>query len=328
MILQVTESSQVGTARRAAHELSERAGFDPSRSGAVALIVSEMATNLSKYATAGEIQLRVDPGLDCVAIEALAIDRGPGMYDLEECMRDGFSTSGTSGTGLGAIQRLSSDFDAYSQPGSGTVILSRINRNGNPKQHPFDSGVIQAPFPGELNCGDAWTVVHRPNFTRVMIADGLGHGDPAHQASERAREVVEDTADLDPVEAMERIHGALRPTRGAAVAIADIVHADRQLRFVGVGNINAAVFSGGRARHTVSHNGTAGHSVRKIQEFQYDFPHDSTLIMHSDGLTSRWTLDAYPGLLDRRASIIAAVLYRDFRRLRDDATVLALREVR
>jgi hypothetical protein len=72
----------------------------------------------------------------------------------------------------------------------------------------------------------------------------------------------------------------------------------------------------------VSHNGTVGVTVRKSQVFDYAMPPDGVLVMNSDGLQSRWTFEAYPGLQVCHPTTIAAVLARDFNRGRDDLTVL------
>jgi hypothetical protein len=76
-----------------------------------------------------------------------------------------------------------------------------------------------------------------------------------------------------------------------------------------------------------SHNGTLGHELRKIQEFSFPWEPESLLIMHSDGLGSRWDLSQYPGIMRKHASMIAAVLYRDFERQRDDVTVLVAKNL-
>ena len=75
----------------------------------------------------------------------------------------------------------------------------------------------------------------------------------------------------------------------------------------------------------VSHNGTVGHIAPRIREFTYDFAGNPLVILHSDGLTSRWDLAAYPGLASQHPSLIAGVLLRDHRRARDDASVVAVR---
>jgi hypothetical protein len=98
------------------------------------------------------------------------------------------------------------------------------------------------------------------------------------------------------------------------------------MHFAGVGNIAASILDGNDRRQMVSHNGIVGSNLRKVQEFVSPWSSGAMLIMHSDGLGSRWDLEHYPGLAMRHPSLIAAVLYRDFARKRDDVTVLVVRE--
>ena len=109
----------------------------------------------------------------------------------------------------------------------------------------------------------------------------------------------------------------------AGVAEIDLVQ--NCVRYAGVGNISGVIVSNGSSRHLVSTNGTVGHDVRKVQEFSYPFPDNALLVLHSDGLTSHWNMDAYPGLIVKPPSLIAGVLYRDFQRGNDDVTVVAAR---
>jgi hypothetical protein len=104
----------------------------------------------------------------------------------------------------------------------------------------------------------------------------------------------------------------------------------RVARFCGVGNISGVILSPDEGQRTslVSHNGTLGHTIRKVQEFVYPWSPDSLLIMHSDGLATHWNLDRYPGLAVQHPSLISGILYRDFSRKRDDVTVLVARESR
>jgi len=97
------------------------------------------------------------------------------------------------------------------------------------------------------------------------------------------------------------------------------------VRFVGVGNIGAVLASGGEARRLASNNGTAGHIAPRIREFTYPFSTKPLVILHSDGLSARWEIDAYPGLAASHPSLVAGVVFRDNRRGRDDVTVVAMR---
>src|SRR4051794_33823049 len=127
---------------------------------------------------------------------------------------------------------------------------------------------------------------------------------------------------------MSRLHDGLRATRGAAVAAAEIDVRAGVVRFAGLGNIAGSVYKpDAPRRQMVSHNGTAGHQARKIQEFTYPWTADSLLILHSDGIGTHWSLDKYPGLATHHPSVIAAVLFRDFARGRDDASVVVVRQM-
>jgi hypothetical protein len=121
-------------------------------------------------------------------------------------------------------------------------------------------------------------------------------------------------------------HAGLRSTRGGALAVADVDLGRGLVRFCGLGNISAAIVANGVVRRLVSQNGTAGHSAARIDEFSYPWPSGGLLVLHSDGLGTHWDLDRYPGLARRHPGLIAGVLYRDFTRGRDDATVIVARE--
>ena len=110
--------------------------------------------------------------------------------------------------------------------------------------------------------------------------------------------------------------------------MADIDFETGVLKFAGVGNIAAAILENGTSRSLVSHNGTVGAEMRKVQEFTYPWQPESILVMNSDGLTTQWHIGPLSGSANRSALMIAAVLYRDFKRTRDDSTVLVARERR
>jgi len=321
-VLAIADPSQIGEARRMGSDLARSVGFDEEGAGRIAIAVTEAAANIVKHGGGGHVLLRADGG----GVELIALDSGPGMSSVPQSMRDGFSTAGTPGTGLGAIVRQASEFDIYATPGRGTAIVAhfRPRRPTEGARCPRVGGVA-VPKRGETVCGDAWAKVESGPRTLVLVADGLGHGPLAADASARAVDVLIRHA-AQPVEAIvQRMHEALRPTRGAAVGIAEVDRGDGVVRFVGVGNIAASVVSDGNVRSMVSHHGTLGHDVRKIQTFQYPWPKDALLVMTSDGIGTRWDLATYPGLAQRSPTVVAAVRYRDFQRGNDDATVVVLR---
>jgi anti-sigma regulatory factor (Ser/Thr protein kinase) len=332
-VIAVTDSSQVYYARRRALDLAAGWNWDETSAGKLAILVTEMGTNLVKHAHQGEILIGVCQRYGHNGIEVLAFDRGPGIERVEACLKDGYSSTGTPGSGLGAISRLANEFDIYSQVGKGTSLVARlyppksgqIEPNGRGTMH---IGTARVPVRGERECGDNWGWRVLDDRTAVMIADGLGHGTDAAKASSAAISVFEAAKDLTPAAVLERMHTALQPTRGAAVAIALIDPKANQLRFAGVGNINALIVQPTTTQHLVSHNGTAGHNVRKIHEFRYDWSANATLIMHSDGITTHWRMDTYPGLARHHPALLAATLLRDESRGRDDACVLVARNAK
>jgi len=332
LALPVSESSQVGEARRIASALADRAGFDEVGRGRVALVATELAGNLARHAQRGELVISVLRVGASAGVELLSIDRGPGVADFARCLVDGYTTAGTPGTGLGAVARHSDEFDAHSTPGQGTVLVARLWAAKETPSRPGGSlevGAICLPVAGEQECGDAWGAIEpAPGRTLLMVADGLGHGPLAAIASDAAVASLRAGAGpgSNPPDAIRDAHRALKGTRGAAVPVALVDHEARQVRFAGVGNITATVI-GPDARHgLVSHNGTVGLEVRKVQEFVQPWVPGSILLMHSDGLTSQARLERHSPLASRHPAVVAGVLYRDFARARDDATAVVARD--
>jgi anti-sigma regulatory factor (Ser/Thr protein kinase) len=325
--LAVTEPSQVGEVRRAAGALAGRLGFDETRRGEVAIVATELATNLVRHASGGEVIVQSFAEGDAFGLELMALDRGPGIGNVSEALRDGYSTGGSPGTGLGAMKRLASTFEIFSTLGSGTAVLVRF-RSGDPLPgvpRPCCIGSICLPKRGEAACGDAWYATDLDaTRTVILVADGLGHGLQAADASRQAVRLFRQDPHLPGPRQVEVLHAGLRATRGAAVAVIALDHAERKVRFTGVGNIAGAIVAGDASRSLLSHNGTVGAEVRRVQEMTYDWPAGSLLVLHSDGLSSQWQLGKYPGLRFRHPSLIAGVLFRDHRRERDDATVLVI----
>jgi anti-sigma regulatory factor (Ser/Thr protein kinase) len=351
----IADASGVAYARRAAAEAARAVGLSETDTGRVALVVTEAATNILKHAGQGEILVRrvcvAEPdrfasyaGASGIAgIEIFALDSGPGIHDLNAAFADGQSSTGTSGTGLGAIQRLSDELSVYSQPGLGTVIRALVQTGGQDttRSATIDIGMIGVCYPGEDVSGDAWAVNTDAQGLTLLVVDGLGHGVDAHRAAVGAAAILHANPGRPPGELIERMHEALRPTRGAAAAVARIDLAAASLTFAGIGNISGCVigeqdagfdpagrtrsYADSPSRQLVSHNGIVGHAIRKVQEFTVAWPRGGMLVMHSDGIGTRWDLARYPGLSHRPAALIAATLYRDFTRRHDDATVVVVK---
>jgi len=325
--LRVDEASGVGEAQRLAAAVSRGLGFSETATGHVSIVARELASNLVKHAGGGVLLVTVVERPDGPGIELLALDRGPGIRNIGESLRDGHSTAGSLGTGLGAVRRLSSVFDIYAPPGAGAAVLSRIWAQA-PKRtlplRPFTVGAVCLPLDGEEACGDAWVVHQTAERSVVMVADGLGHGDAAATAAVQAMRTFRAHVERGVAELVAVLDAALRPTRGAAVAVAEILSRRGVVNYAGLGNIAGRIYEGEAVRRLATTDGTAGTGTRKTHQYTYPWPPDGLLLMHSDGLAGRWDLDGYPGLRSRHPSLIAGVLLRDHRRQRDDVTVVAV----
>jgi hypothetical protein len=217
-------------------------------------------------------------------------------------------------------------FDVYSRPSGGTVAFARVSSRPDASRA-FDGleiGVVSVSYPGEIECGDGWSVVWTPTVLRLMVVDGLGHGVPAAEAARAAEDAFQHGRNDSPTASMARIHGGIRHTRGAAAAVAELDVAGGLVSYCAVGNIAGSIASDAGERHMVTHNGVVGHDARRMQLFSYPWTKGALLLLHSDGLGTHWRTDAYPGLMTRHPALVAGVLYRDFRRRRDDVTVLVV----
>lgn len=316
---QVLDPSSVGEIRRFAQGIAEDLAFDEVVASKVSTVVTELATNLLKHAKDGEIFLtRTEHSLDIISI-----DKGPGMGNVIECLADGYSTQGTAGNGLGAIKRAAHVFDLYTSP-KGSVFYAGFHKKSY-EDSKFHTGAINLPYKTETLSGDSWTACEDNGNYKVMLADGLGHGILAHEASSKAVEIFEEYYSQSLPDSMNQLHSALRSTRGAAISLAEIDLKKEILYFCGVGNVSGTLYSNNSTKRCISHSGTVGVQIRKVQTFSYPFEKDFMLIMFSDGVSSHFDFKDYPGLQLKNSFIIAGIIYRDFGRISDDSTVVVIK---
>jgi anti-sigma regulatory factor (Ser/Thr protein kinase) len=323
----ITHASDVAAARRAGQKLADSLGFDDVKAGRLAIVITEVATNILKHAGEGTVTImRTQSGVAMPGVDVVAVDNGPGIADLEFSLRDGVSTAGTAGTGLGALRRQADEFDAWTQHGRGSAFFMRLWQGATPPEPcGIEVGALCTPLAGEDACGDGWGVTCNLDGATLVGVDGLGHGPEAAKAAVGAIQALEKRPAALPSEVLHTAHELLRITRGAAMSVARIDYSGGDLRFAGIGNVAAVVYDGTARRALVSHNGIVGHNMRKVQEFAAPFPPGALCVLASDGIQTQWDLSAYPGLHLHAPALVAAVLMRDFIRRRDDAMVLVAR---
>ncbi|WP_058187045.1 ATP-binding protein [Terracidiphilus gabretensis] len=316
----MTDRSSVGEARRAALAAAQSLGFSESRRNDVGIAVTEAATNIVLHANTGEFLICAAYGENSSYLDLLALDSGAGIYNVPQAFEDGYSTVGTAGQGLGAVQRLSDVSSLYSLPNRGTIFWSRFQTGTTVA--PLLYGAVSIPMKGEAVCGDGFLALPGKSRSLYMMVDGLGHGAHAAEAAKEAVQTVGAHAGESATEIIAITHDALKKTRGAAMSVVLVDHERHTLTSSGIGNISTVIVQGATTRNVVSQNGTLGAVLPRIQEFTYPFDPRSMLLMHSDGVGTKWSLASYPGLQARHPQLIAGLLYRDFSRHRDDASVL------
>ncbi|NNN31063.1 SpoIIE family protein phosphatase [Streptomyces sp. S3(2020)] len=348
----VHDSTRIRDARVAAEHAATLAGLDEARTAAAALVTTELATNLLKHAKGGRLLLDVVPGQvpadggdPSRLVQIAAIDHGPGIPDVTAALRDGFTTTRSLGAGLGTCRRVADAFAVHSAPGRGTVALARIGpagrdtapETGGPRADGLRAdglraGGVNLPFGGAEHSGDAWAWARSGDRVTLLLADGLGHGSQAAHASTAAVQALRGSAHLAPAELLRQLDTALRGTRGAAVAVAQVDTGTGTLRFAGLGNVGAWLWEADAWHPLLSRPGIAGvHRPRTLPEDLRHWGTGQVLLLHSDGLPSRQKPPSAPDLLFADPALMAAVTLRDSgsaaRPARDDTAVAVLTRV-
>jgi anti-sigma regulatory factor (Ser/Thr protein kinase) len=318
----IDDPSAVAGARRLTAAAARAAGFSDERIGDIEIVVSELASNLVKHAGGGDLVVRTMVGDAAAGLQVVTIDSGPGCRDIEALVRDGVSTRGTLGVGLGAARRLASRLELHSIPARGTIVDAVFLTSGPAETFPVSS--LVRPLAGQSVSGDA--TAHRTvaGGQLVMVADGLGHGPLAALASTRATEVLATSSSTSPSELITLMHRALAGTRGAAITIALLDRMSGTLTHAGVGNVAGRLVGPGRSRSLSVQPGIVGHNLPRVRELQQAVDPTAALVLHSDGLTEKWNVDQLPDVFGKGPTVLAAAVLREAAIHRDDAGILAL----
>lgn len=341
--IEIKDAAQVGAARRVIHGFASRVGFDENQLAEIDIVVQEIGTNAVAYTTSGGWLHFTTPIGPVPGIELFYWDMGPGIYNLDRAVRDGVSTGGSLGAGLGAISRLMDEFDVYStvrttarlslaaqrRTNHGTALLARKWLSAETETPDTIQarriGAWSRPRPNETLNGDAYLINTRGPFTMYAVVDGLGHGGGAKEASDVALGSLAEWRGEPLDQVLQAVHDALRSTRGAVLSAVVINEEEHSFQYAGVGNIMVRVFNAPERVTPLPTNGTLGARLGQIRVWTFPWANGATCVMASDGVSASWEMDAYPGLLTRSPQLLAGILMRDYGRASDDATVLVIR---
>lgn len=329
-----------GEARRQVVRLADVIGLGKEIIDRIKVVVTEMATNLTGHQTVSPVlrfgitrilgetggamgQTRPEGPRGLLIVSE---DRGPGIADPERALQDHYSTAGTMGGGLGAIRRLSDEFSLTStvhRPGQshpGTVVTSRYWLIPPSPQEALDCEILTRAKPGEKENGDGASFIRNGEEYTIALIDGLGHGYEAFKSTEQIREVFQANPASSLSGLMEKAHRAMHGGRGAVIGILQLDRIKERALYTGVGNIDCRIY-GKHPGRPVSMNGSVGVALPRCREESYLFGPDDFFVMASDGLSARWEADTYPQLARLPLVTRAALLFRDYSRVTDDATV-------
>ncbi|WP_433831421.1 SpoIIE family protein phosphatase [Flavobacterium anhuiense] len=323
----IEDRSLIAFIKREIHNLALQLGFTAHRAGEADIIVAELTSNLIKYANGGELLYRAHCDEGHNQIEIYCLDNGIGIDNISKIMHDGYSSSNTLGQGLGAIRRLSNDFQIYSLKDWGTVqyvkICDKSDYSVPALASGFNSSAFSVNYPGERVCGDGYHIKYLKRGFQIFVGDGLGHGVNANLAIQQAIKAFKHSGEHDPSEILRDIHDQVKKSRGLVATIACVDYAKETWNICGIGNISTRICFGLENKTYTPYNGIIGHNIpRTLNSTTVPYQKHQIIVMHSDGLRTRWNLNDLTSIIKQNPGLIAASLYKDNIRGTDDATVL------
>jgi len=329
VLLGVYTSADVLLAAKSASRFADSLGFSPAECEELALVLTELSTNLLKHAPGGALRLSRIEAPGRVGIQIESDDTGPGIPDLEQAIVDGYSTAGSLGTGLGTVNRLVDELAACSrpQPGGLRLICQRWirPRTNGLRMVDLACGVATRSYRLLPENGDAFIVKQWERHALVGVIDGLGHGQFAQRAAQTARQYIEHHYD-QPLESLFRGAGrACRATRGVVMALGHLDLDRHKLTLASVGDIEVRLIGNPERFNFIVKRGIVGLNTPNPVSSEHSWTSDSLLIMHSDGLRTKWTWDEFSDVAGAAPQVIAKRLLEGLGRVDDDATVLVVR---
>ncbi|MFD5102818.1 SpoIIE family protein phosphatase [Streptomyces albidochromogenes] len=321
-LVRIDHYSAVHLAAATARSIAQESGLPGAMPDRAAVLASELASNLDKHAKDGALYIQSLPlG---VGLEIQAADRGPGMPELQRCLTDGYTTTGTLGAGLGAVSRIASDFTIRTQVGVGTLVCARLALPGQPQHLCQGAGLVCLPAEGEADCGDAAALAEHDGVRTAIVIDGLGHGPHAAEAAQTALRAFDAAADRPLPGIITALHRALRHTRGAAVGL--LRPRPDQAEYCGIGNVRALALSPDGVHHRLTGQpGVVGWKMPSPQSRMIPLTPGTTAVLHSDGINHQWAQAPSPFQLRLPPPLLATAVAHGHRSGRDDATVLAVK---
>ena len=323
--LEIRTRTDLASARQQARSEAVRAGLSAERSEEVAIVASELASNILRYAGTGRILAQRMPQPTGSALALIAADEGPGIADLDRMRQDRITGGSGAGIGIGAVERLSDAAEVVTGPG-GTIWACSFRAGEAGRAGQLDIAGLRIAYPAEARCGDAWaTTADTRGDVRLVLVDGMGHGAKAADAGEAMAEGASASPLGTPKRRIEELVETFRSTRGGVISILDMALDSGRLRYGNLGNISAFRLRRGEHKRLVNRDGYVGSPSAHPMEEELDLQVGDLVVLHSDGLRS--VDSAGVEALEGRGALMAAALLlsRPDRIRRDDVSVAVVR---
>lgn len=304
----------------------------------IGTMVSELGTNIIKYAGRGLIRICMVKSGENIDIEIWAEDMGPGISDINMAMKDHFTTGNTLGLGLPGVRRMADDFKIQSNSELGTIVYARKRIRGSGMRTQFSSGISPAkdflvsgniwevgsrnrPMLGQYKSGDSISIVEFDRYILLSVIDVSGHGDKAHILGDMITQYIQNSPSWDLESMMTDLHKLLIGTLGAAVGLLLIDIEAEAYRYLGVGNISVNRCLGDSWRG-ISRDGVLGHRLPSLYEQAGFIKNGDIFALWSDGISDHMGKQFVIDNAYQSAEKIAHDLVSELGKPHDDASCL------
>jgi hypothetical protein len=222
------------------------------------------------------------------------------------------------------VRRLVDELDIDVRRGEGSCFWAR--KYIEPVTRGREVGIWGQPLAGEAISGDDAMFRRDPGTLLVTIADGLGHGPSAREASRTIVDGIQAHAATELGAMMAIVDQAARETRGAAVTVVRVDQRSASAKWAAVGNVGALIHHPAGTHRVGGMSATVGGKQTRLGTVRTEdapFPTGAALILHSDGVSSRVSIEA--SMLHDHPVVLAHAIAVEFGRATDDVTVLVVR---
>ena len=320
----VVDDASVSLVRERVRELGAQVRLPEVTTASLVSVASELAHNQVRHAHGGAVAIRTFVRGQEVGLEVIAADAGPGIVDVARALEGRRSGPGSLGSGLAAVMELADEVDFDVRLGEGTCIWARKLSSLQVRRRRV--GIYGQAYEGEVLSGDDAAFVRTPDALLVGVIDGLGHGPEARDPAARSRCVLVEHPELDLEGILAQVDAELHGTRGAVMTVARFQEAEGRLTLAAVGNVGAQYYGVHASRRFGGSSFVLGSpgGARHIRPEAHDLGRMDALVLFSDGVSSRMSLEEERGLLREHPIVIAQRVVERFGRSNDDVLVLVV----